>query len=300
MRAAAFKHVRSLGQAGQLITSQTLKEGFDFEGQRIPLINPQRGIFKPRQMRFLLSIRTVYPKSGSRIWYDDQKLVNQRIFQGDEFVDYSFMGADPNAADNQWLKQAMENQIPIIYFVGVAPSLSMALFPSFIQRWDSETLSARVTFGTQNYDSISPPESTAVRRYAMQEVQYRLHQATFREAVLFAYGGRCALSGLPEPKLLDAAHIVQDKDEALGQPIVANGIPLSKLHHAAFDAHLVGVDADYKVHVSDQLLELRDGPVLEALKQMNGCKIILPPRKQDWPDRDRLAARFAEFHSSQR
>jgi putative restriction endonuclease len=33
--------------------------------------------------------------------------------------------------------------------------------------------------------------------------------------------------------LLDAAHIVADRHEMLGQPIVPNGIPLSKIHHAA-------------------------------------------------------------------
>jgi hypothetical protein len=57
------------------------------------------------------------------------------------------------------------------------------------------------------------------------------------EAVITAYKGRCALSGLREPLLLDAAHIVTDRDEQLGQPVVPNGIPLSKIHHAAFDAH---------------------------------------------------------------
>jgi putative restriction endonuclease len=35
-------------------------------------------------------------------------------------------------------------------------------------------------------------------------------------AVITAYNGRCALSGLPEPLLLDAAHIVADKDERFG------------------------------------------------------------------------------------
>ena len=65
--------------------------------------------------------------------------------------------------------------------------------------------------------------------------QQRLHQASFREAVIAAYNGRCALSGLPEPLLLDAAHIVADRNELLGQPIIPNGVPLSKIHHAAFD-----------------------------------------------------------------
>jgi predicted restriction endonuclease len=41
---------------------------------------------------------------------------------------------------------------------------------------------------------------------------------------------------------LDAAHIVADRDELFGQPVVPNGIPLSKIHHAAFDAHLIGID----------------------------------------------------------
>ena len=34
------------------------------------------------------------------------------------------------------------------------------------------------------------------------------------------------------------AHIVADADEMLGHAMVPNGIPLSKIHHAAFDAHL--------------------------------------------------------------
>src|SRR5262249_54297407 len=85
------------------------------------------------------------------------------------------------------------------------------------------------------------------------------HQASFREAVITAYSGRCALSGLPEPLLLDAAHIVPNKDEQLGQPVVPNGIPLSKIHHAAFDVHLIGIDPDYRLNVSKRLLGQHDG-----------------------------------------
>jgi HNH endonuclease len=55
-----------------------------------------------------------------------------------------------------------------------------------------------------------------------------------------APSGRCALSGLPESLLLHDAHIVADEHERLGQTAVPNGIPLSKIHHAALDAHLIG------------------------------------------------------------
>src|SRR5262249_31794221 len=123
-------------------------------------------------------------------------------------------------------------------------------------------------------------------------------EAGFREAGITAYSGRCALSGLPEPLLLDAAHIVHDKDELLGQPVVPNGIPLSKIHHAAFDAHLIGIDPDYRLHVSERLLIQNDGPMLEALKRLSGGTIHLPKRGKDQPDRDRTAMRFERFKAA--
>jgi hypothetical protein len=47
--------------------------------------------------------------------YDDQRQVHRQIFEGDNAVDYAFMCKDPNAADNQWLRKAMENRIPVIW-----------------------------------------------------------------------------------------------------------------------------------------------------------------------------------------
>ena len=101
MRMAAFEHVRRLGEIHDNLTANELKPGFVFQGERIPLINPQRGIFKPKQMRFLLSIKTVFPKPGGKVWYDDQREAHRQIFEGDETIDYAFMGGNPDAADNR-------------------------------------------------------------------------------------------------------------------------------------------------------------------------------------------------------
>ena len=76
MRMGAFDHVRRLSEVYDHLTATELKPGFLFNGERIPLINPQRRIFKPQQMRFLLSIRTVFPKPGGKVWYDDQREVH--------------------------------------------------------------------------------------------------------------------------------------------------------------------------------------------------------------------------------
>jgi putative restriction endonuclease len=178
--------------------------------------------------------------------------------------------------------------------LGIAPGRYQAFFPTFVSGWDRAALKAQVTFGPNSEILVAPADGLE-RRYALRTVKQRLHQATFRQAVIAAYDGRCALSGLPEPLLLDAAHIIADKDETLGQPVVSNGIPLSKIHHAAFDAHLIGIDPDFRMHVSDRLLGQSDGPMLEALKQLDGRSIRLPSRDKDRPDRDRLSTRFARF-----
>ena len=295
MRMTAFTHVLKLSETQNNISAEELRRGFTFEGERIPLVNPQRGIFKPRQMQYLLSIRTVFPRPGKRVWYDDQRQVHSQIFESREAVDYAFMGKNPDAADNRWLREAFENRVPVIYFLGVAPGLYQAIIPTYITGWDANALKARIVFGIQDQADYVAPESVNERRYALQTVKQRLHQASFREAVITAYNGRCALSGLPEQRLLDAAHIISDKDERLGQPVVPNGLPLSKIHHAAFDAHLIGIDPDYRLHVSERLLDLHDGPMLEALKQLNGGMLHLPKRNKDCPDRDRLALRYEQF-----
>jgi putative restriction endonuclease len=61
---------------------------------------------------------------------------------------------------------------------------------------------------------------------------------------------------------------------------------------------LVGIDPDYRLHVSARLLRQNDGPMLEALKGTDGGTIHLPGRVKDRPDRDRLAMRFERFNAA--
>lgn len=298
MRQAAVATVEQRATSGVLSASD-LAAGFVFDGERIPLVNPQRGIFKPRHMQRLLSIKTVYPKAGARVWYDDQRRAHQQIHEAGELVDYSFMVGGADKAENQWLREAMADAVPILYFLGVAPGRYTPIFPTFIADWSADQQKARIGFGTPATSTVGIVEPSAPeRRYALSLVRRRLHQASFREAVLAAYGGRCAISRLPEPRLLDAAHIMPDAHEDLGQPIVTNGIPLSKVHHAAYDANLIGIDPDYRLHVSEQLLSIHDGPMLENIKQSAGKLLHQPRRSIDLPDRDRLAARFELFRAA--
>jgi putative restriction endonuclease len=285
---------------GGTLDSDDIGGGFQFQGERIPLVNPQRGIFKPKQMAALLSIRTVFPRQGGRVWYEDQREAHRQIYENDDVVEYAFMGTDPNSPDNRWLREAMEQQIPIIYFLGTSPGRCQPIIPTFIVGWHPEHLRVQLAFGAiVGTSAEAMPPAAPERRYALREVKARLHQASFRDAVLAAYDGRCVISKLPEPRLLDAAHIVVDAHEQLGQPIISNGLPLTKIHHAAFDANLIGIDADFRIHVANRLLDIHDGPFLElGLKSIAGTQIVMPRRPEDRPDRDRLALRFEQFRKS--
>ena len=86
--------------------------------------------------------------------------------------------------------------------------------------------------------------------------------------------------------------------EPEGAPLVSNGLSLCSIHHRAFDQNLVGISEDYRVHISERLLEDEDGPMLEVLKVAEGTEIAVPRPKHWRPDPELLAKRFASFQAA--
>ena len=71
---------------------------------------------------------------------------------------------------------------------------------------------------------------------------------------------------------------------------------LCKIHHTAYDVNIIGIDADYVVHVRQDILSETDGPMLEhGIKEMNKSKLWVPPAQGEKPDPARLEVRFLEF-----
>jgi putative restriction endonuclease len=112
--------------------------------------------------------------------------------------------------------------------------------------------------------------------------------------VIPAYAEKCTICRLKERRLLDAAHIRADAHPD-GAASISNGLSLCTIHHRAYDEDLVGIDADYKVHIAPRLLEDEDGPMLELLKTFHRRPISLPRRDTSRPDRELLAERFERF-----
>jgi putative restriction endonuclease len=198
-------------------------------------------------------------------------------------------GANPNHIDNVGLRIAMQRQVPLIYFHGVVPGLYVAEWPVYVVGDDPPSLTFTVSVDDRRFaslGSVGPLESEEAdirRRYATRLFQQRLHQREFRERVVRAYQHHCAVCRLRRDELLEAAHILPDTNP-LGVPTVPNGLALCALHHAAFDAHLIGIRADYVVQVRKDVLDEKDGPMLiHGLQGFHGAGLLVPRRPASQP-----------------
>jgi hypothetical protein len=95
------------------------------------------------------------------------------------------------------------------------------------------------------------PRTTEAERLVVQ----RVGQDIFREALLAYWGGRCPMTGISDPALLRASHIVpwSECDCDAHRLDVHNGLLLSALWDAAFDAGLVSFTDDGSVLFSPKL-----------------------------------------------
>ena len=278
---------------GDVLPRALLAKGFEYEGQQIRLVGPQ-GIFKPKVLRLPLSITTA--PAGP---YADSVT--------DDLLLYKYRGTDPTHRDNEGLRQAMLERVPLVYFHGIVKGKYVGAWPVFIVGANPIDLTFSVAVddaaATGLADQISDattvasPQDEGRRAWVTREFRQRLHQQRFRQRVLHAYRQQCALCRLRHEELLDAAHIIPDA-EVGGEPVVCNGLALCKLHHAAYDRHFVGIRPDYSVEVRQDIREESDGPMLlHGLQGMHGQRIQLP-RTAEWkPDPERLARRYARFRA---
>lgn len=259
-------------------------QNFKFEGVHFPLVT-YGGLFNPAIFDETLSIIS---KQGGP--YQDH-------IGDDGLLRYAFRAGDPQKGFNRKLRAAIANSTPLILFESPESNLYVPIFPVYAIAEDLEAGFITVAAGDDLRLSSESGGSSLDRSYVERVVRQRLHQPVFRARVLKAYSSTCAVCRLKHAELLDAAHIVPDA-QARGLPVVSNGMALCKLHHAAFDQNLLGVDTSYRVHINGALLLEEDGPMLKhGLQAMNGTVLNVPELARLKPDKDALAERFEKFTS---
>jgi putative restriction endonuclease len=289
LRQEAITRARQLIQAyDDLVPINRLREGFQFQGQRISFGSFQKGIHRsqaqqgPAALTLTTSLKDPYADV-----FDEA---------GGSFT-YAYRAGSVDQADNRALRAAYVLQTPLVYFRALGPGLYWVVAPMLVTSDDPATRTVILQQGLPEQD-MRPGGfvSTAdVRAYATREARYRLHQQRFKLDVMRAYRNRCAICALRERDLVQAAHIVPDP-EPDGIAAVVNGLALCAIHHLAFDRNLLGIDPAGEVHIAHRLLEEIDGPMLRTgLQGFHGARITLPRREEDRPDPIRLESRFERF-----
>ena len=290
LRRAAFDRARELDRRYRdVIPLSALQEGFIFDGRRISFGSFLSGIFRPKELHgtAALSLVTAPPKAGKPPPYEDTV--------DPETGRFSYRFRDPRSgsarawaqaeADNLKLTEAHRLAVPLLYFLGIAPGQYALVYPAFVATIDRRQRIAELDVGLPAADTTPAGvvSDEVTRRYATREATYRLHQHRFRHAVLRAYRTRCTICSLKEASLLQAAHIVEDRDP-LGGATVVNGLALCAIHHLAYDRNLVGIDPDGVVHLHGRLLDEIDGPMLKnGLQHFHGAQILQPARRRTGP-----------------
>lgn len=116
------------------------------------------------------------------------------------------------------------------------PTLS-ALYPILSEVYRLASTLPDLPLATFEAQTATLPKTTEAERLVVQ----RVGQNIFRAALLTYWNGRCPLTGLTDPALLRASHIIpwSDCTSDAERLDVHNGLLLSALWDAAFDAGLV-------------------------------------------------------------
>lgn len=125
-------------------------------------------------------------------------------------------------------------------------------------------------------------------------VRQRVNQSFFRMAVLSSYNNRCCISGVGNPELLDACHIVDWVDDKANRTNPKNGLCMTPFFHRAYDKMLMAISPDLIIYISDELLfNIVNDKFAHYLKSINGDKITMPDRF--FPEKDLLQVHYEKF-----
>lgn len=166
-----------------------------------------------------------------------------------------------------------------------ASALDREIWAQLMSDWDDMALQAAHAYATVmgNVEQPLPADDTpplfGEGKTTNRLVQVRTNQALFRKAVLNSYKQQCCISGLAEPRLLVASHIVPWREDSTNRLNPQNGLCLSVLHDKAFDLGLITVTPEFKVLVSPALkAQGGNSLMMDGLLKYDGCHIAMPER----------------------
>lgn len=169
----------------------------------------------------------------------------------------------------------------------------------FEAAWGTRTGEVSRSHGTDSAPSrmksvpeFDPEQVKDDAERVLREIDARRGQGEFRNRLIDAYEGRCAVTGCEATPALDAAHIIPFSGPSTQH--VANGLLLRSDIHTLFDLDLIRVHPLKRVIVVDESLR---GTEYERLA---GKKLREPRNPQERPHKDALRQRWGRTPAAAR
>lgn len=151
--------------------------------------------------------------------------------------------------------------------------------------WLNFSMEVNQSMMSLGMDELEPTDTTPkddsdqyIGRSRTTQVSVRIGQLFFRKAVLSAYDNKCCITGLSEPRLLIASHIVPWKEDDKNRLNPSNGLCLSALHDKAFDIGLISLDAEFRVIVSPSIYSSKDAFLTSSILCYTGHAVSQPAK----------------------
>lgn len=192
------------------------------------------------------------------------------------------------------LKTAGHLHLPV-FFISDAPNAERSVELAWVVAADDEAEVFLLEFSESepgNLDLAEPstPFTADVpRRRVPARGSRTLRDPEFKFRVLHRYQGRCVVTGVGVPAVLDAAHVIPV--EKGGPDDERNGLLLTATLHRALDANLWAIEP--------KTLELRTRPGGPTLKDLKVCETSLRSDLKQLPHPDALAWRWSSFTDPQ-
>ena len=167
-----------------------------------------------------------------------------------------------------------------------ASKLDKAIWDEFSNDWDEALLQSEKLMAQVNNTTIEKLNNIDIDDIPMEGlekirlVKARVNQCIFRNIILATYNSKCCITGISNPQLLIASHILPWSKDEKNRMNPMNGLALNALHDKAFEVGLITIDANtYKIKVSPSLNK-KDMP--ESISQnffnYDGKEMLLPDK----------------------
>lgn len=161
--------------------------------------------------------------------------------------------------------------------------------------FESEKLLAKFSNTTvEQLNNLEEFDLTREGKTRNQLIKARVNQNFFRRMVLSSYDFKCCITGITQPELLVAGHIIPWSVDVKNRLNPQNGLAFNTLHDRAFELGFFTITPDYKIKVSSILKKQHENKsVRENFIRLENTEIILPSRFLP-------SSEFLAYHNRQR